>query len=145
MNSRTKKIINWAVCLFLLIGVTLAGQSNVLCVGEDGHVEFESICMPCFTESGEACENDLSNQQHNEHSTCTNCSDVETGNPQWRHGRPKTDFSQLIRLTAASSADATHYKLTAVQSNSRLIRFYKIFQPSDPVSLISISTTVIRC
>lgn len=146
MNVRTKEIISWSVCLLLLIGMTFSGQSDILCIGEDGRVEFESICLPCCTVSDTVCDNKLSKGQHEEHTSCSDCSDVDPGTHQWANCRREIGPDQFTSAKVVSPVYATQDILTVDQNGLSLLKLHKMFKQSDSGSVLSvISTTVIRC
>jgi len=142
MSLRTKNIIVWVVCLTLLIGVTFSGQSDILCIGEDGQAELESVCIPCCTELDESCDSNLSGRHQDEHSSCSNCSDVVLGSPQWSNCRQKVEAGLVNGLNFGSSLTAFG-AIPVVPDNSRLTKYHKIFHSGDRASMLS--TTIIRC
>ena len=142
MNLWIKKIIVWSLCLSLLIGVTFSGYSDVLCIGSDGQLELETLCLPC-TDTEDTCEYNISDAQHEEHSNCIDCLDIKLTNSLWTKRSQKTDFGKSIKLTLASAAFATCSLTMIEQNNSCLTKYSKLYIDNPCSSFLT--TTVILC
>jgi len=143
MVLRITKIIAWPLCLIFLIGLTFSGYSDVLCISEDGQMELETLSLPCCDETGDFCEYNTSEEQHNKHNNCSSCLDVEHNNPLWTKRPQKTDFSQLIKLTFASSIDAVYSLTSIAQNNLRIIEYSQLYNQNPPS--LFLTTTILRC
>ena len=71
-----RKHVSGLLCLLILAITVAGGQTDVLCLGEDGHAEFETACLPCCVDGDENCSIDRQPGHHEEHRDCTNCTDV---------------------------------------------------------------------
>lgn len=143
MNFRPQKIIIWPMCLIFLIGITFAGDRNVLCIGDNGLVKFEALCLPCCGEAEKTGEADLPGKLHNESDEYSNCSDIDLYGLLWSKRFQKTDSNQLGQFASEPTINA-HLNLTSAKNDSsRIIKFYLAFGQS-PLSYF-ITTIVFRC
>jgi len=133
----------WLICLIFLIGAAFGGTGYVLCIGDDGHVEFETYCPPGCSEAAEIRESDKSNDLEHEHSDCSNCSDVEIDNPSWSQRAQKTDSYRLSQSPPAHSNNTDFSQISEEIYNSPINKFYRIYGQSPPSDLIA--KTVLRC
>ena len=143
MNLRIKKITASTIWLAFLIGVMFPGYSNVLCVGADGLIKLETICLPGCTETEDFCEYNASEDLPNEHSDCTDCFDVELDNPVWSTRSNKPEFSQLIKLDFTASIDISDGLTPLGQYNLRFIKYPQLYNQNPPS--LSLTTTILRC
>ncbi len=143
MNLWIQKIIIWQLCLFLFVGFIFVGNGYVLCIGEDGHIEFETECLPCCKGTDNVCKLDVSNDLHDEHDDCTNCSDLTLDEPLWSRRFQRIIFIQSVKsFTAPTFHNAINFASTE-ESNSQVDKFLLTFGQS-PLSA-SIATTILRC
>lgn len=143
MNSGLRKIIVWPMCLIFLIGMIFAGNSKVLCIGDNGHIKFETFYLPCCGEAEEICEINIPDDLHTEHSHCSNCSHVELNGPLWSKRIQKTDSNQLGQFASKLTINAYLSPISMENDSSRIIKFYLAYSQSPPS--YSITTTVLRC
>ena len=144
MKLTKKNIIAWTLCLSLLVGVSSSAFSDVLCIGDDGHVEYETICLPCCTDDSDSCDNETTEEQHAEHNECSNCSDVEIDNHLWTKRFHKIETKTLL-------ISKYHHPVTIADINSSNIYTSPIksfhsekFSNQDQI-LISLSTVMLNC
>ena len=142
MKLQIHKIIGWPLCLILFVGFILVGNGNVICIGEDGHIEFETECLPCCTDADDVCKLDVSNDFHDEHDDCTNCSDLTPDEPLWIKRFQRADFGKFFNLTFTSTTESSYNLTTLGQNNSHLTEFYQLYNQS---LLFPILATVLRC
>ena len=143
MNLLLQKILAWPICLIFLIGMIFAGDNNVLCIGDNGHVKFATFCLPCCGEAEEVCNVDIPDDLHNEHSDCSGSSHVELNGPLWSRRIQKTDSNQFGQFASELTINAYLSLIYPENGSSRIIKFYLAYGQSPPS--YSITTTVLRC
>ena len=115
----------------------------VICVGDDGHYEIETICLPSCDNNEIACETDVSNNRHAEHNECSNCSDFEID-----YLLSSTRFQDLSSYLL-SNLDLNVLAIAGINIavkeyvNTQLSDFYLVYGQSPPSH--SIETTILRC
>lgn len=67
--------------IILLAGLIFGGPGYILCIGDDGQIQFETIILPSHIEAAETCHDDFPNDFHHEHDDCSSCSDLELEGP----------------------------------------------------------------
>lgn len=95
MNLSVKKAITWTLSLFLIIGITSSGFSDVLCISDDGQIKLESICQPCDGESTDICLMATAANSHDHQDDCDNCSDLSMGGPSRLRKNSESDSSPI--------------------------------------------------
>lgn len=143
MNLRLQKIIALPLCLIFLIGMAIAGNGNILCIGDNGRVKFETLCLPCCDEAEKSYEADEPNELQNEHDECCDCSDVELDYPRWSKRIQTINSDYFDGFVTALDTDAQLSLISAFNTNSQIIKFHLAFGQSPPS--YTISTTVFRC
>jgi len=91
MRLQISKHSSWPLCLLLLAVSIGGGQAGVLCIGDDGHAEFETLCLPCCGETKELCAVEPFDDRHEQHGDCADCTDLS--------------FSEFTRLQRPSDRD----------------------------------------
>lgn len=137
MNSWLRKIIVWPMCLIFLIGMIFAGDSNVLCIGDNGHIKFETFCLPCCDEA------DVPGEIQNEPGDCSDCSHVELSGPLWSKRIQNIDPYHLTNQVSVFATNAHFDPISIENTDSRINKFYLVYGQSPPS--YSIATTVLRC
>ncbi len=143
MNNKLQKILAWPICLIILVGMTIVGDSNVLCIADDGQILFETICLPCCGEAENSCEAALLGEQHGELADCSPCLDIELDSPLWTNRIEQTDFDWLGQISFELPINACANQISSKNSNSQHIKFYLAYGQSPPT--FSITTTILRC
>ena len=143
MNLWIQKIIVWPLCLFLFVGFIFVVNGYVLCIGEDGHIEFETECLPCCKGTDNVCKLDVSNDLHDEHGDCTNCSDLALDGLLWSRRFQKISFIQSVKSFTAPAYNIVIIFTSNIDDNSKTVKFHLIYGQSPPS--LSIATTVLRC
>ena len=83
MTVRKRNCLAWLVCLLFAVGAVADSPGGVLCVGEDGHVKYESICLPPSGGAADPCAPSVFDDAPAEYCGCGDCSDVPLDSPQW--------------------------------------------------------------
>lgn len=142
MNSWIKKAIAWSLCLFFLIGVTISGYSDVLCISDGGRVKIESICQPRYGEKADCCYLAASANVHDRQDDCDDCLDLSLGGPTWlRKNSGSVNSPMLIASLSLLSVSPCFDK-----NSSKYHRFNVTDSfPGQNHSILLISTTVLIC
>ncbi len=143
MNNKLQKILAWPFCLIFLIGMTLVGASKVICITDNGHILFETICLPCCGEGENSCEATFPGEQHNDLADCSPCLNVELDSPLWSSRIENTDFVWLGHISLELSVNAYSSLVSTENGGSRNIKFYLAYGQSP--STYSITATILRC
>ena len=143
MTLRIQKTIAWPMCLIFLVGLTFSVTGYVLCIGDDGHTRFKTICLPCCSDAEEVCDVDVSDDISDEHSNCINCSDLSLDELLWSKRFQKTGFIQSVKSFMAPTFHAVIIPISTDNGNSQAGKFLLTFSQS-PLSA-SIATTILRC
>ena len=143
MILRLQKITAWLICLIFLIGIIFAGDSNVLCISDNGLFKFEISCLPYCGDAEKTCETDVSGELQNESNDGSDCSDVELDGPLWSKRNQHIDSKHLADFVSAFNQDTHLSLISSKNDNSRIIKFHLAFGQSPPS--YSITTTVLRC
>jgi hypothetical protein len=148
MNLYIKKITSWFIGCIFLVGLTFVWNGNVLCIGEDGHIEIETNCIPCCSDTDKACKEELcitdeSENHHEEHNDCNNCFDLELDGTTWLKRFQITNFNYNFKLTSLSIIDSASYYVKTYLDYSNIYKNKSLFGQNPPN--VSITTTVVRC
>lgn len=73
MITHNRKILTWVVCLLFMTGITLSSSAGIICLGDDGHAQVESLCRPACNDSDLACPQEETDHDHDD---CTDCVDL---------------------------------------------------------------------
>ena len=142
MKLKIQKIVTWPLCIIFLIGAAFSASGEVLCIGDNGHFEFETYCLPCCGESEEFCETDMSDDQHNEHNDCSNCSDVELDNLFWSKLSPNVNTLYIVEISSSKIINSDNsFKL--LKNNSSHITAYGPTHGQGPPPLFMASTVLL--
>jgi hypothetical protein len=138
MNEHLRKSLPLPLCLIFLAGLIFGSPGYVLCMGEDGRMEFETICLPSGGGGGEAvCEIGPSPDCHHDHDACSDCSDLELDGP-FR--------SQRSGVTAAPvmvpAICGTGFSVLAASFETAPAASHLVHNQGPPAWL---ATTVLRC
>ncbi len=76
MRAYIKQFISLILCTLFVVGIALGNPGSVLCVGEDGHVEIESVSNSCCSFHGETFSVDESGSGSVQDDDCVNCTHV---------------------------------------------------------------------
>jgi len=76
MNLMDNRYLTWLVCLIFSSGIGINSITGVVCVGDDGHVKYESLCQPCCSGSATDCTLDEKQGEPDHHGCCGNCTDL---------------------------------------------------------------------
>ncbi len=140
---QTLKIIALPLCFFLFSGFLIVGNSGILCVGADGHVELETECLPCCSVFEDDCETTISQDIHNEHDACHSCSDLALDGPLWSNRPSKARLVQSATISSQVSGNATCLFVYVNHENSYWDQSHLTFALHPPS--LSITTTMLRC
>jgi len=143
MNFKIRKTNTWTLCLFLILVFTFSGNGQVLCIGEDGHIELETFCLPCCSDPVKICDPEMLDEAHGEHSECSSCSDIELSDFLWSGRNSHDDFNRLSSTIAKVFVVNIHSLNSLNHNISRVNQNYLSFSLSPP--LPSIETAVLRC
>lgn len=143
MKRVIHKSIVCPLTIIILIGFFQIGEANVLCIGEDGHIEIESNCLPCCNDIETTCETDTQADNHEEHDDCYNCSDLSLGNPFWSKRFSNFTTINISTKTVISLMVKTDTSYDLTIELSRLHN--SIYNYKISPSLSSISSTVLIC
>jgi hypothetical protein len=143
MKLQNQKIVAWPVCLIFLFGLFFVGNGAVLCIGDDGHIEFETFCIPGCDETKEVSETELSVDLKVEHIDCSNCTDIDLDSPLWsrRDQNHISEYSADATLILMPDADLVSF---STQADSHKIRTIKLAYNQNPASY-SIISTILLC
>ena len=119
------------------------GNADVLCIGEDGHIEIETNCLPCCNEIETSCEINVEEDLHDEHEDCNNCSDLSLSSSFLTKR-----FSKLVNFENHTFSIALSNSFNKILSTND--RTYSQFNNNSiPFRLIPInsfiSSTILRC
>ncbi len=142
MNLQIKKIITSLMNLIFLVGIIFAGNSNVLCIGNDGNIKVETICLPCCGET-EICKFDVTEDIHDEHSDCNDCYDLELTGSQWLKRNRTTDYSYVVKSSSIPVIESIISTSSTVSVDLNILKYHSIFGQSPPS--LSLATVIIRC
>ncbi|MCP4582227.1 MAG: hypothetical protein GY839_11480 [candidate division Zixibacteria bacterium] len=137
------KITAWSMCLIFIVGLSLSGTGYVLCIGDNGHIEFETSCMNCRGEAAEICKVNVSDDAQCDHSDCTNCSDVEIEDLFWSKRIQKTDSDLPGQFIPIPTIDTIISLISIENGDSRITKFHLAYGQSPPSYTTAI--TVLRC
>jgi len=143
MKLRRMKIAVWSMCLIFLVGLSFSGTGYLLCIGDDGHVEFKTRCLTCVDEAEEVCESKVSDDVHSEHSNCFDCYDIELVSQLSSIFIRYIDADHATDFDSVPLADSYLSPKSASIDNPQFIKFHLAYGQSPP--LISIDTTVLLC
>ncbi len=150
MKLRLKKIIVITFCLLFLNGVIFSGYADIICIGEDGHFELETICLTSCTETETQSEqngslniSDSQHTQHEKHNDCSNCSDVEVDNHLWSKRTSRVDFNKLLKSSYAPLVNSLSALTKPVHKNILSSDFDHLYSLSPPI--LYTKPTVLRC
>jgi hypothetical protein len=143
MFSRNRKIIVWPLGLLFFIGLAVSGQGQILCIGGDGHIEFELYCLPCCGEVEETCQIEPPDDLHNKHSECSGCSDLELDRTLWRNRARIVIVDNLTVSTLLRHAIIQVDQFFEDNSN-QIAAIYNLAFSQCPSSL-PITTAILRC
>ena len=142
MNRKISRFTSWQTCFLLLAGLTFGSFGEVLCIGDDGHVEIESACQPCCGKTGESCQVSLSTSSHEHHDSCDNCSDYSLDGPTWHRKQSHASFNAYL-VTSLPLLSLTNNSYNSFYDNDLATANHS--QPYNIQVVASISTTVIIC
>jgi|GEM_PF-3719231 len=80
-----RKLVAWPLCLLLGFGLYVSSSSQVLCLGDSGHVKIETVHLNtcCDTE----CSTPAPEREDSDHN-CAGCSDIPLDSPRlWQRFR----------------------------------------------------------
>ncbi|NIR67859.1 MAG: hypothetical protein GWO10_29790 [candidate division Zixibacteria bacterium] len=140
---RNQKIVIWPVCLIFLFGLFFVGNGAVLCIGDDGHIEFETFCIPGCDEANEISEIDFFIGLQSEHIDCSNCTDIDLDSPLWSR-RDQNHISENSADAAAMLMPDADLVSFSTQADSHKIRTIKLAYNQNPSSY-SIISTILLC
>lgn len=143
MKPRIRKIVIWPLCFLFLAGFIATGDSKILCIGDDGHLEIETICLPCCGDEDKDCETEKSNDKHEEHGDCSNCSDVELDNSLWLKRVHNINLNHSMNHESNVIANIDYNFTLICNSNSQIIKFHLAYSQSPPS--YSVETVILRC
>ena len=142
MLINVERKMTWMICAIFIFGLAVMGTGQVLCVGDDGHMEIETYCMPCCGDADESCQYNLPEDHHGEHNECSNCDDFELNSPIWSN-RNDSNLTEEIHVSGIDYLDYSPGCFLTLNSDSKSIQFY-IPTGQDPPSDI-VTFTVLRC
>ena len=143
MKLRIHKIVIWPLCLFLFVGLVFVGNSDFLCVGEDGYIEFDTEYLPFCGGTDDVCKVDVSNDLHDEHHDCTNCLDLTLNGPLLSRRFTKISQIKSVKLLTPSTFYNSIILASTYKSNSQVDKFLLIFGQSPQSAFIA--ATILRC
>jgi len=143
MKLQIQKILVWPLCLFLSVGFIFVGNSNVLCIGEDGHMVFETECPPCCGGTDKVCKLDVSNDLHDKHDECANCTDLTLDRLLWSQRLTRVSVDQSVKLLTVPPFHNTIAQSTPDKINSQVDDFPLTFGKTLPSASTAIAH--LRC
>ena len=143
MKKLVHRIFVWPLSILLLIGFFQIGSGDVLCVGEDGHIEIETECLPCCNEAEAVCGLSEQGDIHDEHDDCNNCSDLPLDSPLWSKRFSRISLIQAYKTDLVPSFEWIHSVHSLTNPGSRAHENPPAFK-SNPLSSF-ISDTILRC
>ena len=129
--------------MVFMTGVSFSGYFDVLCIGDDGHLELETHCMSNCSDTEKNCENILPDDNNEEHSECSNCSDIELDQIHWSKRQQKVNLTEIFKINSVTSANIGHLLPISGQEIKSLYRGYSIY--GNILSILDKSTAVLRC
>lgn len=115
----------------------------MLCIGDDGHIKFKTSFLPCCNDAEEVCNVEVSDDVPDEHSNCTNCSDLAPDEPLRSKRFQKISFIQSVKSFMAPTFHTIIILASTGNGNSQVAKFLLTFSQS-PLSA-SIAATILRC
>ncbi len=143
MKLIVHKIFVWPLSILLIVGFSQIGSGDVLCIGEDGHVEIETECLPSCNEAADICELSEQSQQHDEHDDCNNCSDLSLDEPMWSKRFLRYFLVHTFKIEVMSSFSSVQSAFSLKTQQSLLYKNSLVFKSNPNYSIISV--TVLRC
>ena len=143
MKLKKQPLITCLITLFLFMGITSSGYSDIICIGDDGHVEFETICLPCCNEIEKSCETEVATDHHQEHDNCSNCSDIEFDSPFLAKRIQKSTHDQYKNSIFHNFISS--FSLSHISQNTITTSKYYIEAPPNSYASTTISFTIFLC
>jgi hypothetical protein len=111
LKMRHKSVIAFAA--FVLALSAIAGGTGVICVGDDGRIALEAVCLPCCDEGEKVCALTNSDDDGHEHADCVDCSDLPLDGPRWSQ-QNKSGYYQLAQVVFLNPADLAQVVPSAI-------------------------------
>ena len=137
-----RKIVAWPLCLLLGFSLFVSGSCEVLCFGNQGHVEIEPVhFVACCEVEPLSPIADMERENHNHHD-CAGCSDIPLDSPQWWQ-RSRVIGRPIMNSHALSQAAALEDQGAVTGGGS--VRIWTIVAGTTPAVPMATATTVLRC
>lgn len=143
MFVKHNKIIALALCPLFIMGLFVAGNGKVLCIGDDGHIELETSCLPCCGDETDICVSEPSDDMHEEHNDCSNCSDIEIDSPLWSKRLKHISLTIANDIRPEIAVGINVYPTSVNDNPSQLMEFHISSGKNKPSHLFL--TAVLRC
>jgi hypothetical protein len=141
MKTFVEKIMIWALCVLFLTGLTFGGTGFILCIGSNGHIEYEAIYNTCCGD--EICDIDISDNPDTGHNDCSDCSDIELDSLLISKV-VRNDYSDhLVQFVSVLITDNIPSSYSTLNCNSHIIKYCELYGINLP-SFSGIITTL-RC
>lgn len=134
-----KKLMVWPLCLLLGFSLYLSGSCEVLCFGDSGHVEIETVHLHSCCASELSTSVPTTNYPDHE---CAGCSDVPLGSTQLWHRSRATD-GPIMAYIAMPQAISSDFQCSITEDLSAYVGAFA--SSKRAVIRIETATTVLRC
>ena len=142
MNTMVMKIATWTICLLFIVGLTPNGIGDVLCIGDNGHIQLEFVSQQCCEEIGESSLLIAFSTERDHHDTCGNCLDLPLDGPAW-HGQNSELINKVSILHPQVLFSSTH---NIDRTNQNFVYFgFRLSSPDHNLSSTILATTIILC
>ncbi len=141
VNIRT--YIAWPICLLFAFGIVASGSGGVLCVGHDGHVKVEAICLPSSSGAENPCAPAVIDEVLGEYSDCVGCSDVPLDGPQWLKRSRLAANKQRVESVSAHPVNTIRILSVTESGNSYIATGRSPCCESPPT--LCLATTILLC
>ncbi len=119
MNKTLRTFLPLPLCLAFLAALCFGAPGSVLCIGDCGHMELETICLPPCCGS-DVCEAKADHECDDDHDECSNCSDLDIDGPFWSKRYTRTAKPVPTSAGAVAALIVLPSGSTPVVTSSRL-------------------------
>ena len=136
------KLITWPLCLLFSLSLYVGNSSQVLCIGDQGHVKIEPAHLQTCCETERSIPVAVLEVDADPLHDCVGCSDVPLGSSQWRQ-RSKVTNRPIIRSFTITQVCPFDDRGTVFDGNSGCT--WAIITDRILAVPIAMAPTVLRC
>ncbi len=133
-------IFVYSFSLFLLASFSISGYTDVICLGDNGHIELETICIPSCADSDQPSYIETPTNHHEDHAAC---SDVEIDTHLWSKRTQKSD-SKLSEIKICTLFPTIPNTQSVINPNNNN-KLFSIVLPKQNTPLVALSTVILIC